>query len=244
LTWRIGQEPSDARPSDQTASSAPACANALSFGRFSGLARVPIAFTLQESAMQNPSSLSRAELVTALLEPLVAADDTLAVHVNDLDSPHFGTAAVSNHSQAALLARKLGVARELLLRDLRDRLSGGSGTHSRPFLHDLLRLHCVGIEHDALVVLLLDARHCILGDVETSRSMPDQASVDLRELVKAAVNRNATAAVCAHNHPPSEAGEQLRRRVKDALALVGVCLVGSFAIVADRVTRFDEPRLS
>ena len=63
--------------------------------------------------MQNFSALSRAELIGALLAPVVPADHPRADHVNDLESPCFGAAAVDAEISDVLLTRKLGVAREL-----------------------------------------------------------------------------------------------------------------------------------
>ena len=55
--------------------------------------------------MQNLSALSRAELIGALLAPVVPADDPRADQVNDLETPCFGAAAADPETSDALLAR-------------------------------------------------------------------------------------------------------------------------------------------
>ena len=89
--------------------------------------------------MQNFSALSRAELIGALLAPVVPADHPRADKVNDLESPYFGTAAAEAETSDAL-ARKLGVARELLLRELQAQMSTQPVMQSPQALRDWLRL--------------------------------------------------------------------------------------------------------
>ena len=69
--------------------------------------------------MQNLAALSRAELIGALLAPVLPKDHPHADQVNDLESAYFGAAAVATEASDTLLDHKLGVARELLMRDLR-----------------------------------------------------------------------------------------------------------------------------
>jgi DNA repair protein RadC len=62
---------------------------------------------------------------------------------------------------------------------------------------------------------------------ELFRGTLAQTSVYPREVVKAALARNAAAVIFAHNHPsglaePSRADELLTRSLRDALALVDV----------------------
>lgn len=195
--------------------------------------------------MENLSSFSRAELVGALLAPLIGADDPRAVQVNDLESPYFGAAAVSEAGHSSLLARKLGIARELLLRDLRSTLSSSPIMGSPQVVRDWLRLHCAGLEHEVFIVLFLDAQHHLLSAVEMFRGTLTHTSVYPREIVKAALERNAAAVALAHNHPspsaePSRADEYLTKTVKEALALVDVRVIDHFVVAGDQVVSFAE----
>lgn len=177
--------------------------------------------------MQNFSALSRAELIGALLAPVVPADDPRADQVNDLETPCFGAAAADPETSDALLARKLGVARELLLRGLQTQMSTHPVMQSPQALRDWLRLHCAGLQHEVFIVLFLDSQNRLLSAAEMFRGTLAQTSVYPREVVKSALQRNAAAVVLAHNHPsgsaePSRADEFLTQTLKTALALVDV----------------------
>lgn len=195
--------------------------------------------------MQNLSALSRAELIGALLAPVVPADDPRADHVNDLESPCFGAAAVDAETSDALLARKLGVARELLLRDLQAQMRADPVMHSPQALRDWLRLHCAGLQHEVFIVLFLDSQNRLLSAAEMFRGTLTQTSVYPREVVKSALQRNAAAVVLAHNHPsgsaePSRADEHLTQTLKAALALVDVRILDHFVVAGDQATSFAE----
>ena len=195
--------------------------------------------------MQNLSALSRAELIGALLAPVVPADHPQAGHVNDLESSYFGTAALDAATNDALLERKLGVARELLLRDLQAQMSTQPVMQSPQALRDWLRLHCAGLQHEVFIVLFLDAQHRLLSAAEMFRGTLAQTSVYPREVVKSALQRNAASVVLAHNHPsgsaePSRADEYLTQTLKTALALVDVRILDHFVVAGDQATSFAE----
>ncbi len=195
--------------------------------------------------MQNLSALSRAELIGALLAPVVPADDPQADRVNDLESPYFGTAAVDAATSDALLAHKLGVARELLLRDLQAQMSTQPVMQSPQALRDWLRLHSAGLQHEVFIVLFLDAQHRLLCAAEMFRGTLSQTSVYPREVVKSALQRNAASVVLAHNHPsgsaePSRADEYLTQTLKTALALVDVRVLDHFVVAGDQAISFAE----
>lgn len=181
--------------------------------------------------MQNLAALSRAELIGALLAPVLPKDHPHADQVNDLESAYFGTAAVGTEASDTVLDHKLGVARELLMRDLRAQLSAGPVMNSPQALRDWLRLHCAGLQHEVFIVLFLDAQNRLLSAVEMFRGTLTQTSVYPREIVKSALERNAAAVALAHNHPsgsaePSRADEFLTQNLKSKWQAWHFCLNG------------------
>jgi len=89
------------------------------------------------------------------------------------------------------------------------------------------RLRLATLEHEVFSVLFLDNRHRIIACEDMFRGTIDGTSVHPREVVKTALKHNAAAVVFAHNHPsgnpePSQADQQLTRRLKEALGLVDV----------------------
>lgn len=92
-------------------------------------------------------------------------------------------------------------------------------------------------------VLWLDAQNRLIEAEELFRGTLTQTSVYPREVVKAALARNAGAAVLYHNHPsgsaePSRADELLTGNLKTALALVDVRVLDHFVITASEAMSF------
>lgn len=183
----------------------------------------------------NLTHLQRSALVERLLAPEAG---TLVPRTGEA-SPAPGA------SRAERVSYLLDIAKELLLRDLRRDwqnlpLMSGPGP-----LRDWLRLHCSALEHEVFIVLFLDAQHRVIGVQELFRGSLTQTSVYPREVVKAALARNAAAVAFAHNHPsgdpePSRADECLTATLKSALALVDVRCLDHFVVAGDRLVSFAE----
>lgn len=97
-------------------------------------------------------------------------------------------------------------------------------------MRSYLRLHFAGKEHECFVVLFLTLRYSLIEAVELFRGTLNQTSVYPREVVKAALERNASAVVFAHNHPsgsctPSHADRSLTQNLKAALSCVDVSVL-------------------
>lgn len=143
------------------------------------------------------------------------------------------------------LTHVLGVAKELLLRGLRRDMQTASIIESPAALRDWLRLYCADLQHEVFVVVFLDAHHRVLDVEQMFRGTITQTSVYPREIVKAALARNAAAVALAHNHPsgqaePSRADEMLTSTLKSALALVDVRIIDHFVVSGDQLVSFAE----
>lgn len=188
----------------------------------------------------NISALSRADLVSELLSPLAYPS---ASGQSNLCNPTILVA--KDEPRASLLARRLDIARELLLRDLHEQMRSTPIMSSPQALRDWLRLHCAGLEHEVFLVLYLDAHHRLIEAEELFRGTLTQTSVYPRELVKGALARNAAALAVAHNHPsgeaePSRADELLTQNLKSALSLVDVRVIDHFVVAGDQILSFAE----
>jgi DNA repair protein RadC len=107
---------------------------------------------------------------------------------------------------------------------------------------DFLRLHGQGLDHEVFAVMYLDAHRRLIDYQRMFRGTLTQTTVYPREIVRAALQRNAASVVLHHNHPsgmcePSRADEALTRSIVAALALVDVQ-------VLDHVITSDEGALS
>ena len=186
----------------------------------------------------NVTALSREDLVSEMLAPLPPTFAAGALRVSDADLS-------APPSPESLLARRLSVARELLLRDLREQMHRGPVMTSPQILRDWLRLYCAGLEHEVFLVLYLDANHRLIEPQELFRGTLTQTSVFPREVVKGALARNAAALAVAHNHPsgqaePSRADEFLTQTLKSTLSLVDVRIIDHFVVAGDQVVSFAE----
>ncbi|MEO9161506.1 MAG: DNA repair protein RadC [Casimicrobiaceae bacterium] len=142
-------------------------------------------------------------------------------------------------------AAKLKAGVELARRLLREEMSYGDVLTSPEAVRDYLRLTLASLPHEAFVVLFLDSQHRLLAADELFRGTLAQTSVYPREVVKAALARNAAAVIFAHNHPsgvaePSRADELLTQALKQALALVDIRTLDHFVVAGHRVVSFAE----
>ena len=92
---------------------------------------------------------------------------------------------------------------------------------------NFLRMRLGGLLHEEFHIMWLDNRHRILGCQKLFIGTVDGASVYPREVVRAALNVNASAAILAHNHPsgntkPSQEDIKITKRLKEAGQLMEI----------------------
>lgn len=109
---------------------------------------------------------------------------------------------------------------------------------------DYVKLQLARYEHEVFACLWMDNRNRVIDFNKLFRGTIDGASVYPREVVKAALKHNAAAVILVHNHPsgvaePSQADEQITKRLKDALALIDVRVLDHL-VVGDDVISFAE----
>jgi DNA repair protein RadC len=189
--------------------------------------------------MKDLASKSREELLRELLAtgPAIVSDD-LRAYASECESQ----CAVPCD---AMVCHKLAIAKEVLLRDLCDRMKSCPAFTSPQLVRDWLRLYCTNLEHEVFLVLHLDAQNRIHAVEEMFRGSLTQTSVYPREVVKSALRRNDAAVIFAHNHPsgiaePSRADEALTQSLKHALTLVDVKVLDHFVIGASHIVSFAE----
>ena len=100
---------------------------------------------------------------------------------------------------------------------------------------DFLRMRLGSLPHEEFHVLWLDNRHRILECQKLFTGTVDGASIYPREVVRAALSVNASAAIFAHNHPsgiaePSAADRNITNELRDALRLIGVRMLDHIVV--------------
>jgi DNA repair protein RadC len=136
-------------------------------------------------------------------------------------------------------------ALEIARRTLQARLRERSTLDSPVAVRDYLRLTLGSRPNEVFICIWLDAQHRVISCEEAFRGTLTQTSVYPREIVKAALARNAAAVIFAHNHPsgvaqPSQSDELLTRNLKEALALVEVKVLDHFIVAGNHALSFAE----
>jgi len=99
--------------------------------------------------------------------------------------------------------------------------------------------------NEVFVVMYLTSKHHLIETEELFTGTIDNASVPIRELVKAVLKQNAAAIVIAHNHPsgvsdPSSADISLTESIAVSMALVGVKLLDHIIVGDGETTSLAE----
>jgi len=195
-------------------------------------------------------ALSDAELVAILLRTGLRGKS--AVDLADDLLKRFGSVAKMLESDLRGIkglgpakSAQFAAAFEILRRSLDEKLKERSALTSPGAVRDYLRLTLGRKDEEVFVCLWLDSQHKVTGVEEAFRGTLTQTSVYPREIVKAALARNAAAVIFAHNHPsgvaqPSQADELLTRNLREALALVDVKVLDHFIVAGNQAISFAE----
>lgn len=112
--------------------------------------------------------------------------------------------------------------------------------------------HCRAMMAHASVeefrVLYLDRKNRLIADEPMGRGTVDQVAVYPREVVKRALELNASALIIAHNHPsgdptPSRADIDMTRQINAAAKAVGLALHDHLVIGAEKTVSFRAENL-
>ncbi|MEP6959516.1 MAG: JAB domain-containing protein [Nitrospirota bacterium] len=109
----------------------------------------------------------------------------------------------------------------------------------------MLRPLFAGLDREQFLVCGLDARHCIIGANIVSVGSLTLSIVHPREVFKPLILMNASAWICAHNHPsddpsPSEEDRQLTIRLKQGADLLGIPLLDHLVLADARCYSFAD----
>jgi len=219
-----------------------------------GIGQWPLRERPRERLLLNgAAALSDAELLALIVRTGVAGKSALDIARDAL--ARFGGVAGLLSAPASELStvRGLGPARsavlasvvELARRSLAEEAAVCDALVSPQAVRDYLRLSLATRPYEVFLGLFLDSQNRVLAAEELFRGTLAQTSVYPREVVKAALARNAAAMIFAHNHPsgvaePSPADELLTQALKQALALVDIRTLDHFVVAGGQLTSFAE----
>jgi DNA repair protein RadC len=196
--------------------------------------------------------LSDIELLAIFLRVGVAGKSAVALAQDML--AHFGSLHRLLHADANEFGQlhglgpakyaQLQAALELARRAVAERFER-EALCSPAAVRDYLRTQFALRTHESFVVLFLDVKNRLINSEEMFRGTLTHTSVYPREVVKAALRRNAAAVILAHNHPsgvaePSEADLRLTAALVQALALVDIRVLDHFVVAGTQVHSFAE----
>jgi DNA repair protein RadC len=98
-------------------------------------------------------------------------------------------------------------------------------------------------ETEQFRILFLDRKNVLIADEEQARGTVDHVPVYPREVVKRALELNASALILVHNHPsgdptPSQADITITHQIKDAAEVLGLVLHDHLIIGKSREVSF------
>lgn len=99
------------------------------------------------------------------------------------------------------------------------------------------------VQQELFMVLLLDARHRLIREVEVSRGSLNQSLVHPREVFAPALREAAAAILVVHNHPsgdpsPSREDHEVTRRLVKVGEILGIPLLDHVVVAAQGHTSF------
>lgn len=140
---------------------------------------------------------------------------------------------------------QLQAVMELARRAMAEQMAAGDLLHSPDLVRRYLRATLGRQPHESFSVLFLDVKNRLLACEDMFRGTLTHTSVYPREVVKAALARNAASVMLAHNHPsgspePSQADLLITRALVQALALVDVRVLDHFVVAGAQIHSFAE----
>jgi DNA repair protein RadC len=98
---------------------------------------------------------------------------------------------------------------------------------------------------ELFLVLLLDSKNGIRGEVELTRGTLNASLVHPREVYKAAIDRLAASIIVVHNHPsgnpePSHEDLEITRQLSEAGKIIGIPIHDHIIVAGDTYTSLAE----
>lgn len=192
-------------------------------------------------------ALSDAELLALVLRTSTLRGSTALDQARALLADFAGLRGLSHAAPAELVGRRgFGVANaaavaaalELGRRAACERVDRGGVFQTSADVYRHLRGRLAPMRQEVFCVLLLDAKHRRLRDVQVSEGSLTASIVHPREVFAPAVRDSAAAVILVHNHPsgdpaPSAEDVSLTRRLREAGDIVGIRVLDHVIVGAE-----------
>jgi DNA repair protein RadC len=159
-----------------------------------------------------PSGAAEAIWGRSILERLLASSGSrhAAIVADRLIARFDGLGGILSQSQATLeeaighghlAATTLAAVGEAIAHSLRERVGGRAIAGTDQALIDYLVATMADLRVEQLRVIFLDRRNCMLADEVVARGTVARLAIYPREILRRALDRNASAVILVHNHP-------------------------------------------
>lgn len=140
---------------------------------------------------------------------------------------------------------QFAAVKEISLRLLGEKLLDKVALSNSDSVKEYLRLHLGFQSIEIFMALFLDNRNQILAIEEISQGTVAESIVYIREVVKKALEHNASSLIVAHNHPAgslnaSSEDRELTDQLQQALELMNIRLLDHFIVTQTEVVSFQE----
>jgi DNA repair protein RadC len=142
-----------------------------------------------------------------------------------------------------VVVQELKIVEAAALRMMRSRVLNRAVLSSWDALLDYCHTAMAHRETEQFRILFLDRKNVLIADEEQARGTVDHVPVYPREVVKRALELNASALILVHNHPsgdptPSDADISMTHQVQDAAQVLGLVLHDHLIIGKSREISF------
>jgi DNA repair protein RadC len=199
-------------------------------------------------------ALSDSELLALVLRTSAAAGETTVDQARRLLAAFGGLSALGRATAPELGRHKgMGLARaasvvaafELGCRLACARVENGGVFRTSREVFDHFRGRMSPLKKEVFSVLLLDAKHRKLREVQISEGSLTASIVHPREVFSAAVREAAAAVILVHNHPsgdptPSPEDVEITRRLRAAGEVLGVRVLDHVIVAGERHFSFVD----
>ncbi len=205
-----------------------------------------------------PEVLSNGELLAIIIRSGSAGENVMDLSRRLLalaDNTLTGLFSMSSERMAEL--RGLGpckVASVLAALELGRRFSSeGTNLKKRSvttadIAYEMMRPYFKGLKHEECWVMYLNSSNYVLDKKMMTAGTGDQTSMDIKKVVRTALDKEASSLILFHNHPsgnphPSEADMEYTGRLHEALKPFGISLLDHIVVCDDCYFSFSDDRM-
>lgn len=205
---------------------------------------------------QGAKALSDAELLAVLIRNGVKGKDAVSL-ARELLAKHGGLRSFLAAEAGTLKGEKglgqakiatLLAAKEIVRRSLREEIIGKNVIRDPESVLNYLYASMRDRKREVFKVLFLDKANHVIDEADLFEGTVDEAAIHPREVVKAALDRHATAIILVHNHPsgrvePSAEDRGITVKLQSACTSVGLKILDHIIIGDNHYFSFSEQGL-